>query len=179
MAVAVGTPGVVDPASGRIALAPQLPGWEGLELRQELGRSFRCPVLVENEVRLSVLAERWQGAAQGIDDAVYIQIGVGIGGGILIGGELYRGADGAAGEIGYLPYPYDSPLANGPGPFEHSAGGSAFARLGRGAGAGGGGELFTQLAGGDPEAVDAEVVFAAAAEGDEVARAIIAELTRR
>ena len=178
MAVAVGTPGVVDPASGRIALAPQLPGWEGLELRQALGRSFPCPVLVENEVRLSILAERWQGAAQGIDDAVYIQIGVGIGGGILIGGELYRGADGAAGEIGYLPYPDGSPLADGPGPFEHAAGGSAFARLGREAAAGEGGALLTELAGGDPEAVDAEVVFAAAAQGDASAREIVAELTR-
>lgn len=179
MAVAVGTPGVVDPASGRIALAPQLPGWEGLELGQALGRSFPCPVLVENEVRLSVLAERWRGAAQGIDDAVYVQIGVGIGAGILIGGELYRGADGAAGEIGYLPYPDGRPLADGPGPFEHAAGGSAFARLGREAAAGNGGAILSELAGGDPEAVDAEIVFAAAAQGDEAARAIVAELTRR
>jgi predicted NBD/HSP70 family sugar kinase len=179
MAVAVGTPGIVDPASGRMALAPQLPGWEGLELGQALGRSFPCPVLVENEVRLSILAERWRGAAQGIDDAVYVQIGVGIGAGILIGGELYRGADGAAGEIGYLPYPDGRPLADGPGPFEHAAGGSAFARLGREAAAGDGGALLRELAGGDPEAVDAEIVFAAAAQEDEAARAIVAELTRR
>jgi predicted NBD/HSP70 family sugar kinase len=178
MAVAVGTPGVIDRASGRIALAPQLPGWEGLELGQALGRSFPCPVLVENEVRLSILAERWRGAAQGIDDAVYIQIGVGIGGGILIGGELYRGANGAAGEIGYLPDPEGSTLAGGLGPFEHAAGGSAFARLGRAAAAGDGGGLLRELAGGDPEAVDAEIVFAAAAQGDEAARAIVAELTR-
>lgn len=179
MAVAVGTPGVVDPASGRIALAPQLPGWEGLELGQTLGRSFPCPVLVENEVRLSVLAERWRGAAQGIDNAVYVQIGVGIGGGILIGGELYRGADGAAGEIGYLPYPDAGPLADGPGPFEHAAGGSAFARLGREAAATDEGTLLRRLAGGDPDAVDAEIVFAAASQGDNAARAIVAELTQR
>src|SRR5919106_43078 len=66
-AVTVGTPGIVDPASGRITLAPQLPGWEGIDLASALGSSFDCPVLVENEVRLSVLAERWRGAAQEID----------------------------------------------------------------------------------------------------------------
>jgi predicted NBD/HSP70 family sugar kinase len=135
-------------------------------------------VLVENEVRLSILAERWRGVAQGIDDAVYVQIGVGIGGGILIGGELYRGAAGAAGEIGYLPYPDTKRLANGPGPFEHAAGGSAFARLGREAAAGAEGALLRALAGGDPEAVDAEIVFAAAAQGDKAARAIVAGMTR-
>jgi predicted NBD/HSP70 family sugar kinase len=177
-AVAVGTPGIVDPASGRIALAPQLPGWEGIDLASALGCSFRCPVLVENEVRLSVLAERWRGAAQEIDDAVYVQVGVGIGAGILIGGELYRGADGAAGEIGYLPYPGGRPLGNGPGPFEDAAGGNAFARLGREAAAGDGGRLLRQLAGGDANAVDAKVVFAAARQGDAAAGAIVDELTR-
>lgn len=178
-AVTVGTPGIVDPASGRITLAPQLPGWEGIDLGSALGSSFDCPVLVENEVRLSVLAERWRGAAQEIDDAVYVQIGVGIGAGILIGGQLYRGAFGAAGEIGYLPYPGGLPLGDGPGPFEDAAGGNAFARLGREAAWGRGGRLLRQLAGGDPDSVDAKVVFAAAREGDAAARAIVDELTRR
>jgi predicted NBD/HSP70 family sugar kinase len=178
-AVAVGTPGIVDSVSGRIALAPQLPGWEGIDLTSALRRSFDCPVLVENEVRLSVLAERWRGAAQGIDDAVYVQIGVGIGAGILIGGELYRGADGAAGEIGYLPFPGGRSLDDGPGAFEDAAGGNAFARLGREAAAGGDGRLLRELAGGDPDAVDARVVFAAARQGDAAASRIVDELTRR
>jgi predicted NBD/HSP70 family sugar kinase len=178
-AVAVGTPGIVDPESGRIALAPQLPGWEEIDLMAALRRSFDCPVLVENEVRLSVLAERWRGAAQDIDDAVYVQIGVGIGAGILIGGRLYRGADGAAGEIGYLPFPGGPPLGDGPGPFEDAAGGNAFARLGRAAAAGSDGALLRELAGGDPAAVDAKVVFAAARQRDAAACAIVEELTRR
>jgi len=131
-AVAVGTPGVVDPVTGEVTLAPQLEGWEGIRLGRLLGRSFPCPVLVDNEVHLAVLAERWRGAAQDIDDAVYLQVGVGIGAGILIGGELYRGAGGAAGEIGYLPLVDGyQPPGLGLGPFEFSAGGNAFARLAR------------------------------------------------
>ena len=179
-AVAVGTPGIVDPGSGRVTLAPQLAGWEGIRLAAVLGRSFPCPVLVDNEVHLSVLAERWLGAARGIDDVVYMQIGVGIGAGILIGGEVYRGARGAAGEIGYLPIPDgDDPPAAGLGHFEHAAGGSAFARLGREAARGPDGAVLRELAEGDPDAVDAEIVFAAAARGNEPARRVLDELLDR
>ena len=178
-AVAVGTPGVVDRASGGITLAPQLPGLEGVHLRRHLGRSFPCPVLVENEVHLSVLAERWQGAARGIDDAVYVQVGVGIGAGILIGGELYRGATGAAGEIGYLPLDPGREPPNGVGRFEHAAGGGAFARLGRAAAASGAGRELARLAQGDLDSIDAELVFAAAANGDEAASRVRDEVVGR
>jgi predicted NBD/HSP70 family sugar kinase len=176
-AAAVGTPGVVDPATGSVTLAPQLGGWEGLRLGQELGRFVQCPVLVDNEVHLAVLAERWRGAAQGIDDAVYLQVGVGIGAGILIGGEVYRGVGGAAGEIGYLPV---ADGARGPdgglGPFEAAAGGSAFARRGRDAAATADGRLLLELAGGDPGRIDAEVVFEAASRADPAAVEIVEEL---
>lgn len=178
-AVGVGTPGVVDPVSGRVTLAPQLGGWEGIRLAARLGDLFPCPVLVDNEVRLSLLAERWQGAAQGVDHALLVQIGVGIGGGALIAGEVYRGAAGAAGEIGYLPLFADEGPRRGLGPFEHAAGGTAFARLGRRAVERGEGALLLELAGGDPEAVDAEVVFAAAARGDRAAAEIVEELLER
>ena len=177
-AVGIGTPGVVDPGSGRVTLAPQLGGWEGIQLGRRLEPYFRRRVLVDNEVRLSLLAERWRGAAQGIDDAFLVQIGVGIGGGVLIGGDVYRGASGAAGEIGYLPLVEDD-AGDGLGPFERAAGGTAFARLGRRAAVAGESRLLLELAGGDPDAIDAEIVFAAATGGDEAARAILAELLER
>jgi predicted NBD/HSP70 family sugar kinase len=182
-AVAVGAPGVVDRSTRKISLAPQLPGLEGIDLARRLGRSFDCPVHVENEVHLSVLAERWRGAAREIDDAIYVQIGVGIGGGILIGGELYRGASGAAGEIGYLPVGSGDgdggAAAGGLGPFERSAGGGAFARLGRRAILAGSDGTLLRLADGDAAAVDAEVVFDAAASGDAGAAAVVDEVLDR
>lgn len=178
-AVGVGTPGVVDPVTGELALAPQLGGWEGLPLARRLARSFPCPVLVENEVHLSVLAERWRGAAQGIDHALFVQAGYGIGGGLLVDGRLYRGARGAAGEIGYLPLADGDGARHGLGPFEHAAGGTAYARHGRRAAATKAGERLLRLAGGDPEAIDAEVVFAAAREGDRAAVRIVDELVER
>jgi len=178
-AVGVGTPGVVDPVSGRVTLAPQLSGWEGIRLGRRLGRSFPCPVFVDNEVHLSLLAERWRGAAQGIDDAFYVQIGVGIGGGILIGGDVYRGAGGAAGEVGYLPLFDAEAPSEGLGPFEHAAGGTAFARLGRQAAERSPGSALLEFGRGGPDAIDAETVFAAAARGDEAAAGVLAELLDR
>jgi predicted NBD/HSP70 family sugar kinase len=175
-AVAIGTPGVVD--SGVIRLAPQLGDWEGVNLRQELDPLLPCPVLVENEAHLLILGEEWRGAARGIDDALYLQLGVGVGAALLIKGEAYGGATGAAGEIGYLPLFQHSRVTHGdPGPFETAVGGTAYARLGRAAAASEKGGLLRRLAGGDPAAVDAKIVFAAAGQGDAAARQIVEELT--
>jgi predicted NBD/HSP70 family sugar kinase len=179
-AVGVGTPGVVDPSTGRIALAPQLEGWEGLELGRELGSAFGCPAFVDNETNLSLLGERWQGAAVGVRNALYVQVGVGIGGAILIDGEVYRGMSGAAGEIGYLLGEEDpEPPQLGSGPFEWAAGARAYVRLGARAAAGPAGALLLELAGGEPERVTAELVFAAAAQGCPASRDIVDLLAGR
>jgi predicted NBD/HSP70 family sugar kinase len=179
-AVGVGTPGVVEPGTGRIMLAPQLEGWEGLELRRELGAVFDCPVYVDNETNLSLLAELWKGAAVGVGEALYVQVGVGIGGAILVAGEIYRGRSGAAGEIGYLLGDDDAePPRYGSGPFEWSAGARAYARLGARAAAGREGALLRELAGGEPERVTAKTVFAAAARGCPASTEIVATLAGR
>ena len=181
-AVGVATPGVVDPATGVVELAPQLEGWEGLDLGPRLQRSFDCPVVVDNETDMSLLAECWRGAARDARHAVYVQVGIGIGGAILVNGELFRGKRGAAGEIGYLigrDEPDGEPPAGGSGPFEWTAGGRAYARLGARAAARRSGRRLRELAGGDPGAVTAETVFAAAAAGDPPARAIVEELAGR
>jgi predicted NBD/HSP70 family sugar kinase len=179
-AVVVGTPGVVEPGTGRITLAPQLPGWEGMELGARLGSDFPCAVHVANETDLSLLGERWKGAARDVEHALFVQVGVGVGAAILAGGDLYRGARGAAGEIGYLNAVGEREAPeHGSGPFEWAVGGRAYARLGRRAAAGRRGALLRELAGGDPARVTARVVFAAAAQGDRAAIAIVDELVGR
>ncbi len=103
-AFVIGTPGVLDPRTGDLRLAVNLPTWhEGVHdaLRAELGR----PVTIENDVNLAAMAEREIGAARGVDDFVLVWIGVGLGLATILGGRLHRGVGGAAGEIGYLPVP--------------------------------------------------------------------------
>ncbi len=100
-AVGVGSPGILE-ADGAVRLSTALPEWTGLQLGERLRRSFRCPVLVENDANAAAVAEHWKGAAAGIDDVVFVLAGLSPGAGSLIGGRLHRGFGGAAGEIGAL-----------------------------------------------------------------------------
>ncbi|MEU6096785.1 ROK family transcriptional regulator [Streptomyces sp. NPDC047079] len=100
-AVGVGSPGIVE-ADGTVRLGTALPEWTGLNLGERLSRSFKCPVLVENDANAAAVAEHWKGAAAESDDIVFVLAGLSPGAGSLIGGRLHRGYGGAAGEIGAL-----------------------------------------------------------------------------
>lgn len=103
-AFVIGTRGVVDPRTGDVRFSLDLPSWHvGVlaDLRQTLGAS----VTIENDVNLVALAEHRYGAATGVDDFVIMWAGVGQGLGVMLGGKLYRGITGGAGEIGWLPVP--------------------------------------------------------------------------
>ncbi|MCF3961620.1 ROK family transcriptional regulator [Streptomyces fuscigenes] len=100
-AVGVGSPGIVE-ADGTVRLGTALPGWTGLPLGERLRRSFRCPVVVENDANAAAVAEQWKGVATDSDDVVFVLAGLSPGAGALIGGRLHRGFGGAAGEIGAL-----------------------------------------------------------------------------
>ncbi|MGY0487970.1 ROK family protein [Streptomyces sp. WG-D5] len=100
-AVGVASPGIMD-ADGTVRLGTALPGWTGLPLGERLRRSFKCPVLVENDANTAAVAEHWMGAGVDTDDMVFVLAGLSPGAGALIGGRLHRGYGGAAGEIGAL-----------------------------------------------------------------------------
>jgi predicted NBD/HSP70 family sugar kinase len=103
MAAAAAAPGAVDRARGVVvALAPSLKGWHRVPVAEILGRSLAAPVVVDNDVNLAVLGERWRGVARGHDTCAFLSVGAGIGAGIVIGGELHRGHHSLAGEIGLM-----------------------------------------------------------------------------
>ena len=99
----VGNPGVLDPARGLLAHAPNLPGWGRQGLVGAISGELGSLVSFENDVNLAALGELSDGAGAGVPNFVFLWVGTGVGMGIVIGGELYRGAGGAAGEIGYMP----------------------------------------------------------------------------
>jgi predicted NBD/HSP70 family sugar kinase len=102
--VVIGTPGVVDPRSGDVRFSFDLPGWhEGIH--GALAGDLRREVTIENDVNLAAIAERADGAAQGVDDFVLLWASRGLGLAVMLGGRLHRGRSGSAGEIGYLPVP--------------------------------------------------------------------------
>jgi predicted NBD/HSP70 family sugar kinase len=103
-AFVIGSPGVVDPATGDARLAINLPAWHA-GLLAGLRDALHKNVLIENDVNLAAMAEHALGAASEADDFVLIWLGLGVGLATVLGGRLHRGASGAAGEIGWLPVP--------------------------------------------------------------------------
>jgi predicted NBD/HSP70 family sugar kinase len=105
----VGTPGVFDPASDEVRYAGSLPGWgrSGVvdSLRRELGESLS----VHNDANLAAFGEYVFGAGRNCPLLVFLMVGTGIGAGIVVDGKLFTGASGAAGEVGYLPFPGPAP----------------------------------------------------------------------
>lgn len=100
--IGVGLPGPVEFSAGRAVSPPIMPGWDGVDIPPRLQRQFPVPVLVDNDVNIMAVGEyaaRWRDRA---DDLLFVKIGTGIGCGIIIGGDIHRGAQGAAGDIGHI-----------------------------------------------------------------------------
>lgn len=103
-AIGIGTPGVIDRATGVVARSPNLAGWmEPYPLGSELGRHFGgAPVVIDNDVRAGTLGEHRLGAGRGHDDLLGVWFGTGVGGALILGGRLRSGRIGACGEIGHM-----------------------------------------------------------------------------
>jgi glucokinase len=172
--VGVSAPGPIDPATGDIVHPPNLPGWGVVPIRALLVEALGVPVEVANDADAAALAEwRW-GAGRGLHDLVFLTMSTGVGGGLVLGGRLYEGLRGNAGEIGHMPIEWDGePCACGlRGCLEAYVGGASWARRLRRIAPEHG--RVAELAGGRERASPRELV-AAAREGDAFA---LAEMAR-
>jgi predicted NBD/HSP70 family sugar kinase/biotin operon repressor len=103
----IGVPGVPEPASGRVRLAPNIAGLDTMDVAASLERSLGFRVVLSNDTNLATQGEAWRGAGRGVSDLAYVDLGTGVGSGLMISGELVLGADNAAGELGFLPFGAD------------------------------------------------------------------------
>jgi glucokinase len=110
--IGVAAPGPVDPGAGVVLRAPSLPGWENLQLRQILSEALQTPVYVGNDANVAALGEWVYGAGQGHQDLIYLTISTGIGGGVIVNGQLLLGASGLAGEMGHVTVLPDGPICS-------------------------------------------------------------------
>ncbi len=101
-AVGLGTPGPLDFDRGMVRFAPNLPGLRNFPLRARLEAALGLPVVIENDANAAALAEHHLGAARGARHSLFVTVSTGIGGGVIIGGRVHRGAFGQGGEIGHL-----------------------------------------------------------------------------
>jgi glucokinase len=101
--IGVGTPGPLELPAGRLHNPPNLPGWDGFELRCELEKKLRRGVMVESDANLAALAEclLGRGLTMGVDSLCMLTLGTGVGNGIILGGKIFDGAAGMAGEAGH------------------------------------------------------------------------------
>jgi glucokinase len=125
----VGAPGFVDHDHGVVLTLPNVPGWNRCRLADRLSSKLGMPVRVDNDVNAMALGESLHGAGRGVRHAVFLTLGTGVGGALILDGRLYRGAHGMAGEIGHVSIDADGEkTATGVGVLEQSIGNGPIVR---------------------------------------------------
>ena len=165
--IGVGVPGLVD-HQGVLRYGPNVPGVLGLDMAGILRDRFGLPVVADNDASCAALAEHRLGAARGTTHAIVITQGTGIGGGLIIGGRLHRGANGFAGEPGHMLINASGHMCacGQRGCWESVASGTGLANIAREIIEEGRGSRILELAGGDPAMIRGEHVTAALAESE-------------
>ncbi|MDR0343167.1 MAG: ROK family protein [Nocardiopsaceae bacterium] len=106
----VGVPGPVSFSRGVPVSPPIMPGWNQFPVRETFSAELGCPVLVDNDVNIMALGEKHAGIAKSADDFLFVKVGTGVGCGVVIGGDLYRGVSGCAGDIGHICVDENGPI---------------------------------------------------------------------
>jgi glucokinase len=174
-ALSVVVPGTVETKSGVLINAPNIPCLNNFPLQAALEKELSWPVILENDANAAALGEMWRGAARGMNTFLCLTLGTGVGGGIILDGELWRGVDGTAGEIGHMNVePEGGPCSCGNrGCLEVYASATAIVRMAR--------EMlahYPQSSLKDSSELTAEKVYQSGVEEDELARAVFKRIGR-
>jgi glucokinase len=179
-AISIAAAGAIDSVDGIVTVSPNLPGWRNVPLRDRLAERFGLDTFLVNDASAAALAEHRLGAGSGADNLIYITVSTGIGGGIVIDGQLYLGSSGAAGEIGHMAIDSGGPecYCGLSGCLEVLASGTAIAREAKKRLHDGQRSALTGLVAGDIDAVTAREVSQAALDGDHLAVEVVAQAAR-
>jgi glucokinase-like ROK family protein len=176
----IGVPGPVSFREGMPVVPPIMPGWDRFPVREVISQRLGCPVLVDNDVNIMALGEVHAGLARSVDDFLLVKIGTGVGCGIVVGGAVYRGMSGSAGDIGHIRVDEDGPtcVCGNVGCLEAYFSGAALARDATAAARSGRSAFLAERLeqAGELTAVD---VAAAVAAGDTAAVRLVREGGRR
>jgi glucokinase-like ROK family protein len=174
-AIGIGVPGPVEFGSGLPVSPPIMPGWDGYPIRDRFTARFGVPVWVDNDVNVMALGEWRHGIARGHDNVVYVKVGTGIGAGLISDGQLHRGSQGAAGDIGHIQVTPDADVrcrCGNTGCLEAIAGGGALGAAGEQAARDGRSPVLAAALH-ERGRVTAQDVAAAAGRGDATAFALL------
>ncbi len=173
--IAVAYAGLVDIDKGLVTEAPNLPHWNNVPLRDILVKRFKMPAFVINDASAAALGEHRLGAGRNLNNLIFITVSTGIGGGIIINGELYDGTDGCAGEIGHMIVQLDGPECScgRHGCWESLASGTAIARMAKEGLRNGEKSVLLDMTCGVIDDVRAEIVARGARKGDALCKRVI------
>ena len=177
LGVGVTVPGLVDVHSGTLVFEPNM-GWRDVPLEQRLRDTLHLPAFIDNDANAAALAERYFGAAQDVDDLAYVVANIGLGAGLVLGGQIFSGASGYAGEAGHTTIDPDGPLCRcgNRGCWERLASQRALIeRVERGLQDGRASRILSFVNGGE---IDLPAILEAAREGDALARQALQETGR-
>ncbi len=173
LAVAAGAPGITDSEAGVVFATSYLRGWKNVKFTRLLRAALHVPAAVENDVKLAAIGEHWLGAARANGNFVFLAIGTGIAAGIFVNGQLVRGKNCAAGEVGYMVVPgtSEAPVKRHmPGALESAIGGHGIQQQWQRALGKNGTPLSPDLT--------ATEIFLRAANGDRVAQGVLEHSAR-
>jgi glucokinase len=177
--VGIGSPGPLDTKTGVVILTPNL-GWVNMPLRDRVADGLKLPTVLDNDANCAIYGEWWRGAAQGVSHVVGLTIGTGIGGGIILGGEIYHGASDVAGEIGHMTIEANGRVCKcgNQGCLEAYASGPAIAARAVEGIEAGAKTALRQYVAGDLSRITAQVVYEAANDGDAFALDVVHETAK-
>jgi glucokinase len=171
--IGIGIPGIIEMQTGMLRESPNLPGWHDYPVRDEIERRLSTTVVLENDANAAALGEKWLGAASAVDDMCMLTLGTGVGGGLVLKGQVWHGMTGMAGELGHINVSPNGPPCNcgSCGCLEQLASATAIKRMAIEAIATGKAPELARAMNSEPE-FSSKVVHQMAMQGDEAAREI-------
>lgn len=178
-AIGIGIPGIADNVTGRVIFCTNL-GWHDIPLREELNKYINKPVYIDNDATVAGLAESACGISKGASSSVFLTLGTGVGGGIVIDGKPWTGVHGVASELGHLTLEVDGiPCTCGKrGCLERYCSATALIRMGREACQNTPNSLMMKWAENDLDRIDGKMIIDAAKQKDPVASAVFERYTK-
>ena len=171
--IGIGVPGIIDQQTGMVRESPNLPDWADYPVKNEIEERLGTRVILENDANVAAFGEKWLGAARDVDDMAMFTLGTGVGGGLVLGGKIWHGMTGMAGELGHITVEREGhPCGCGNrGCVEQYASATAVVRMAKEAISSGKAPALERAASSDAE-FSAKAVYNLAIQGDEEARRI-------
>ena len=170
--IGIGVPGIIDMSTGFLFESPNLPGWDNYPVHSDIERHLGTPVILENDANAAALGEKWLGAGRDVETMVMLTLGTGVGGGIVLDGEIWHGMSGMAGELGHITIYPDGHICGcaNHGCIEQYASATAITRLANEAIGRGEAPSLAKVKEAHPAEFNSRTIYMAAVQGDRAAQ---------